>query len=93
MNLTAHVWAWMKRWIQNHYFQGIYNAQSIYPEQLLTIVTEEWNACPDDFILSLYKPWRDRCNALTEARGEPNSQQRMKFLSSCHAYLLIKRER
>ena len=71
LNLIEHVWSWMKRYIQERYFEAFYNAQSIQFDRLREIISEAWNAVPDSYIETLYESWWRRCQAVIDARGGP----------------------
>ena len=71
LNLTEHVWNWMKNWIEERYWQIGYNVAKIPLEDLQTIIWDAWNAVPEDYIQSLYDSWWDRCKAVIEAKGGP----------------------
>lgn len=71
LNLIEHVWSWMKRYIQEHYFFAYYDAKSISLDTLRNIITEAWNAVPDSYINTLYESWWRRCQAVIDARGGP----------------------
>jgi hypothetical protein len=71
LNLIEHVWGWIKDWIQKHYYAVYYDAGKVSLEQLRRIIWEAWEAVPNDFIDSLYKLWKRRCQAVIDAREGP----------------------
>ncbi len=54
LNLIEHVWSWMKRYIQDHYFRAYYDAKSVPLDRLREIIWEAWNAVPDSYIETLF---------------------------------------
>jgi hypothetical protein len=71
LNLIEHVWSYMRRYIQEHYFTEYYDPKKIQQERLRSIVWEAWNAVPDDYIQNLFDSWYRRCQAVIDARGGP----------------------
>jgi len=71
LDLIEHVWNWMENWIQEHYFQALYEADKVPYERLREIITEAWNAVPNSFIQTLYDSWWRRCQAVINAKGGP----------------------
>jgi hypothetical protein len=61
----------MKNWIQEHYWEARYNAQSIPFAQLRQIIWGAWNAIPDIYIKDLYASWWKRMQAIINAKGGP----------------------
>ena len=57
LNLIEHVWSWIKRYIQEHYFQAYYDAKKISLDELKRIVLEAWNAVLDSYIRTLFESW------------------------------------
>jgi len=50
LNLTEHVWTWMKNWIQEHYWEARYLVGRIPLQQLRQIILAAWNAVLDTYI-------------------------------------------
>lgn len=48
-----------------------YNVAKIPLEQLKRIIWEAWNACPEEYICTLYDSWWRRCQAVIDANGGP----------------------
>ncbi|KAF4627794.1 hypothetical protein G7Y89_g10359 [Cudoniella acicularis] len=48
-----------------------YNPSSISFAQLRVIIIEAWNAVPEDYIVTLYDSWWNRCQAVIDAHGGP----------------------
>jgi len=71
LNLIEHVWAWMKRYIQERYYRAYYDASKIPFEELRAIIQEAWDAVPNDFIEKLFESWYERCQAVIDAEGGP----------------------
>ena len=71
LNLIEHVWSWMRRYIQRHYFNAHYDPSKIPLEELRAIVWEAWNAVPESYIEGLYDSWYERCQAVIDAQGGP----------------------
>lgn len=71
LNLIEHVWSWMRRYIQEHYYQAYYDSKTIPLDTLRNIIYEAWNAVPDSYIEGLYKSWWARCQAVIDAEGGP----------------------
>lgn len=69
--LIEHVWSKMKRYIQDHHTLTGYDPRSLGDVELRQIIQEAWNAVPDEFISGLYGLWKDRCQAVIDARGSP----------------------
>jgi hypothetical protein len=61
----------MKNWIQEHYWQAVYDASKLTLSQLKQIILEAWNAVPDSYIESLYDSWWERRQAVIDANGGP----------------------
>ena len=71
LNLIKHVWNWMKNWIEDRYWQTQYNVAKIPLSELKRIIWEAWEACPEDYICTLYSSWWRRCQAVIDANGGP----------------------
>lgn len=71
LNIIEHVWSWMKRYIQEHYFIVHYDARSVSLDRLRDIIWEAWNAVPDSYIETLFESWWDRYKAVVDALGGP----------------------
>lgn len=71
LNLIEYVWNWMKNYIQDRYWEAVYNASKLTLTRLREIILEAWNAVPDSFIEKLYSSWQERCQAVINARGGP----------------------
>jgi len=71
LNLIEHVWAWMKQYIQEHYWEARYDPSRIPLDRLREIIWEAWLAVPDTFIQKLVDSWWDRCRAVIDAKGGP----------------------
>ena len=71
LNLIEHVWAKMKKFIQDHYTLIGYDPRRVGLDELRRIIQEAWDAVPDEFISDLYASWRDRCKAVIDAGGGP----------------------
>ena len=65
------MWAWMKRWIQEHHYFAMYDPTKIPFHQLKVIIQSAWDAIPDNYIEGLYDSWYHRCQAVIDAEGGP----------------------
>ena len=61
----------MKKHIQDHNTLVGYNPRRLGLDELRRIIQEAWDAVPDELIYDLYASWRDRCQAVIDARGGP----------------------
>ena len=71
LNLIEYIWSWMRRYIQDHYFQVYYDAKKISLEELRRIIQEAWDTIADSYIETLFESWYRRCQAVIDAQGGP----------------------
>ena len=73
LNLIKHVWVLMKRHVQDNYLRRSYEKHTINRSELKQLIQEAWDSVRDEDIAALYDSWRDRCDAVIRANGDPTS--------------------